>query len=220
MAENKKYAPLEDPIGYWDFVWSKFRHDDKKSYLIAMADRINSREYWDNLWQRPSRRVEKYSMQRAWWVMQQEKPKSVLDAGCGNGRLLYGVKRFAPETRLFGIDISQVAINRMMKEYGVEGAVMDVYDVHLLPEQFDFIVANHMLEHLYRDEEFVQKCKERMNDGGTFYAAVPNDMSGPEETEEHVRKYDSTTLSSLLGGVFGNCKIETIGNHLIGISKK
>ena len=202
---------------YWDEIWSKWRHDDKLNYLKAMADRANTKEYWDEIWVSPKRRVEKYSMQRAWWHIQQTGAKSVLDVGCGNGRLLFGVKE---DREVFGIDISEVAINRMKKEYGVDGIAMDLYDMDKLDKTFDFVVINHTLEHLWKDEEVVQKCFDKLNIGGTFYAAVPNDMSGPEETEEHVRKYNKDTLSALVTGVFGNCTIEIIGNHLIGIATK
>ena len=219
MGEDKSNAPLkyEQTAGYWNKVWSKFRYDDRKDVLTSMADRINSRDYWDNIWKNPGRRVEKYSMQRAWWCIAREGAKSVLDVGCGNGRLLFPIK---DKCEVFGIDISQVAIDRMKNEYGVEGAVMDAYDVDKLERTFDFIVANHMLEHLYRDEEFVIKCKARLNPNGTFFCAVPNNMSGPEETEEHVRKYDQKMIEDLLNKVFGNCEIQIIGNHLIGIAKK
>src|SRR3990167_3722001 len=98
---------------YWNEVWSKWRHDDKKSYLKAMADRANTQTYWDEVWQSPKRRVEKYSMQRAWWHINQMGAKSVLDVGCGNGRLLFGVKE---GREVFGVDISQTAIDRMKKE--------------------------------------------------------------------------------------------------------
>lgn len=185
-----------------------------------MADRANTKEYWDNLWSSPKRRVEKYSMQRAWWHISEIGAKSVLDAGCGNGRLLFGVKQSNPEADLFGIDISRVAIDRMKKEYGIEGAVMDVYDIEKLGKKFDCIVANHMLEHLYRDEDFLNSCKNCLNEGGTVIAAVPNDMSGPEETDEHVRKYNREMMEELFNKVFGNCEITIIGNHLIAIGKK
>lgn len=152
-------------------------------------------------------------MQRAWWHIKNVGAKSVLDVGCGNGRALFPLK---DTHRVFGIDFSSTAIARMKKEYGIDGAVMNVYDVDTLEEKFDFIIANHLLEHLERDEEFVRKCKSIMNEGGTFFAAVPNNMSGPEETEEHVRKYDIPMMQALLIKVFGNCEIEIIGNHLIG----
>jgi 2-polyprenyl-3-methyl-5-hydroxy-6-metoxy-1,4-benzoquinol methylase len=181
-----------------------------------MADRANTKEYWDSLWSSPKRRTEKYSMQRAWWCIQEINAKSVLDVGCGNGRLLYGVKE---GREVFGIDISQVAIDRMKREYGVDGLAMDIYDLNKLDRKFDFVVCNHTLEHLYRDKEVVQLCKNKLNSGGTFFCAVPNNMSSPKETEEHCQMYNSESLSNLITDVFGNCKIEIIGNHLISIAK-
>lgn len=220
METNQNPSPLKNPLNYWNSVWSKKYKDDNLLLIRNMVDRINSQSYWDNLWKSPARRVEKYSMQRAWWEIQQKGAKSVLDAGCGNGRLLFGIKQINPQIEVFGIDISEVAIERMKKEYGIEGAVMDVDNIDKLEKTFDFIVANHMLEHLYRDVEFVQKCKEKLNPQGWFYAAVPNNMSGPEETEEHVRKYDHKMMAELLTRVFGNVEIRIIGNHLIGMAQK
>lgn len=181
-----------------------------------MGDRANTKEYWDKMWALSKRRVEKYCMQRAWEYIHLSGARSVLDLGCGNGRLLFGVK----DLKCFGIDISETAIKRMKKEYGIDGAVLDIYDMWKLTDKYDFIVINHTLEHLYYDENVVRECYHKLNDGGTFFAAVPNDMSGPEETEEHVRKYNKKTLFNLINGMFGNCKIEIIGHHLIGVVTK
>ena len=182
-----------------------------------MYDRANSPSYWDKIWSSKKRRVEKYCSQRCQWLIQELKPKSVLEVGCGNGRLLFGVKNIAD---CYGVDLSPVAIERMKKEYGVAGEALNAYDIEKLNRKFDFVVANHLLEHLERDEEFVTKTKSILNDGGTFFCSVPNNMSGPEETEEHIRKYNQEMLKSLLMKIFGNVKMELIGNHLIGIAKK
>lgn len=202
---------------YWNSVWAKWRHDDKKSFLKAMFDRCNTPDYWDKIWTSPKRRVEKYSMMRTWAYIQQEKPKTTLEVGCGNGRLLFSVKDI---TQCYGVDLSQVAIRRMKNEYGVEGEVLNAYEIEKLGRKFDFVIANHLLEHLQRDEEFLMMAKNILNEGGTFFCAVPNNMSGPEDTEEHIRKYDQKMLEDLLIKVFGNAKMEIIGNHLMGISKK
>ena len=202
---------------YWSNVWKVWRHDNKLSYLKAMADRANDKNYWDEIWKSPKRRVEKYSMQRAWWKIQEVGAKSVLDVGCGNGRLLFGVK---DKCEVFGIDISETAIARMKKEYGIEGLAMDFYDLDKLDKTFDFIVCNHTLEHTWRDEDLVKLIYNRLNLNGWFYAAVPNNMSGPEETEEHVRKYDGEMFKKLFMNVFGNYRQEVIGNHLIGMAQK
>lgn len=211
-----KYDGCNTPK-YWSEVWTKWRWSDKKDHIKAMYDRANTPEYWDKIWKSPKRRTEKYAMQWTWWRIKEAKAKSVLDVGCGNGRMLFGVK---DKCETFGIDISPVAIKRMKDSYGVDGAVMNAYDVDKIDRTFDFVVCNHTLEHIWGDEEVVRKCKDKLNDGGTFLAAVPNDMSGPEEEPEHVRKYDEKMLRALLEKVFGNCKIKIIGNHLIAWSVK
>lgn len=177
-------------------------------------DRMNSPEYWDNIWKSSKRRYEKYSMQVAWNKIRKSGARSVLDVGCGNGRLLFGVR----DLDCFGVDISDVAIKRMVKNYGIQGKTMSAYDIDKLGKKFDFIVINHTLEHIQRDEELLQKCKSIMNPEGRIFIAVPNDISGPEETEEHVRKYNNMSLKELMTKVFRNCETSFLHNHLFGES--
>lgn len=215
-ALEEKIDPQSEPKRYWNEVWSVDYVEDRKKRLEDMADRANTREYWNNLWSHPKRHIEKWAAARAVHLIRKYKVKSVLDVGCGNGRLLYMVK----DLDCFGIDISDVAIKRLNEFYGVPGEAMDIYDMdEKIKRKFDFIVCNHTLEHLYRDKWTVETCKKKLNKGGYFYCAVPNNMSGPEETREHVRKYDGISLALLLKDVFGNVEIDLIGNHLIGLSK-
>lgn len=201
---------------YWDGVWGKWRHDDKTSFIKATYDRANSPDYWDLIWSNPKRRYEKYSMHMAWRKIKELGVKSVLDVGCGNGRLLYGIK---DQCECFGIDISSVAIARMRKEFNIDGLAMNVYDLDKLDRKFDFVVMNHTLEHIIKDQEALEKCKSVLNPGGHIFIAVPNNISGPEETEEHIRKYNGNTLKVLVDSVFGNCEISHLGNHLFAYAK-
>jgi SAM-dependent methyltransferase len=157
-------------------------------------------------------------MQRAIWHIQQSGARSVLELGCGNGKLLYFVKDTCDT---FGIDISPQAIERMKKEYGLEGMALDVYDLDKIDRKFDFIAINHTLEHLWRDGDVVRSCFNHLNPGGTFFAGVPNNISGPDETDQHVRKYNMESMTKFLTSIFGNCELEIVGqNHLIGIARK
>jgi SAM-dependent methyltransferase len=192
------------------------------NYDNHMSDRGNTVDHWNTMWKNPKRRTERYVMQRTWRAIQEANAKNVLDLGCGDGKMLF-VAQQKYGCRGFGIDISNAAISRMERMYGVNGMVLDIYDLNTLPVSdwmFDFISINHTLEHLYRDFDVLQMCKERLLHDGTFFSSVPNNMSGPEETEEHVRKYNKDTFKVLIESVFGNCKIEIIGHHLIGIAKK
>jgi 2-polyprenyl-3-methyl-5-hydroxy-6-metoxy-1,4-benzoquinol methylase len=181
---------------------------------MTTYDRANTPEYWNEKWSK-RRRYEKYSMQLAWTKIKETQAKSVLDIGCGNGRLLYGVR----DLDCFGIDISDIAIAHMKNVFRIDGIAMSVYDLDELDKKFDFIVCNHTLEHLTRDEYALKKIKNKLNIDGTFFCAVPNGISSPEDTDEHCQMYDSVSLKLLLTKIFGNCEIIVMHNHLIGISK-
>lgn len=201
--------------GVADFTDPYITRTGKGGHKRGKYDRANTPDYWNKKWSLKKTRVETYSMNRTLWHIEQLKPKSVLDIGCGDGRLL---ARVDSSIDRYGIDLARVAVQRMWKQYQIPGKALNAYEVDKLKRKFDFIAANHILEHLWRDEYFVDKCKNMLNPGGHFIAAVPNNMSFPEDDEEHVRAYDWKMLEDLLIKVFGNAKMDVVGNHLIGLS--
>lgn len=181
-------------------------------------DAGNSPEHWDAYWAKSKSRVERYAMQRAVQEIEKVKASSVLDVGCGNGKLLASVKS---DCRKYGIDISHVAIENMFIRYEISGETMSAYDIGKLKDHnFDFIVANHILEHLQEDKEFIEICYKLLVPQGNLFIAVPNNMSTPEETDEHVRVYNQESLLKLVGQYFTWCSTEVIGHHLIVICHK
>src|SRR3990167_6690882 len=118
-------------VEYWNKVWSKWRKEDDPRNLLAQSVNASLQDYWDLAFEKPEH-LAKYSVQRAWWYAKQNNASSVLDVGCGNGRLLYGMKCLLPDAALYGIDFSDVGINRMKKEYGIRGKAMDIFDLDSL----------------------------------------------------------------------------------------
>lgn len=175
----------------------------------------NTKEYWDSYWKKSKSRVELYSCRLAWWEISQTQAKSVLDIGCGTGKLLCNLKS---KYTCFGVDISEVAIKKLKQRHGVDGLVLNANNIEQLQKKFDFIVANHILEHIPDDELFLQKCRNLVNPGGTIFITVPNNCSYPEETGLHFRKYDASMLRVLMEKVFGNCQIRIRGHHLAGVA--
>lgn len=155
-------------------------------------------------------------MYRAWYYAKKHKVNSVLDVGCGNGRLLYGIKCLLPEARLFGIDLSEVAIKRMESEYGIGGLVADATEEEI--GTYDMIIFDNILEHLEDDEGVLRKYKPRLSKNGLFYLSFPNNFLGPEETGEHLRKYNEEGVRSLLGKIFREYSLEFHGRHIIALA--
>lgn len=178
------------------------------------GDRGNTLKFWEEKWGGKTQRSETWTTNRAFYYITNSKAKSVLDLGCGVSKLLIRLKQIGYET--LGIDISEKAIEKL-RGHGVDGIAMNVYDLDQLDGKYDYIVSNHLLEHLYQDEKFIRLCKDKLNKDGTLFIAVPDNMSSPQEAEDHVQMYNSETLKSLMLKVFNNCRLEKIGNHLIAI---
>lgn len=99
------------------------------------------------------------------------KDEKVLDLGCGNGKSTAALlERGAVVT---GADFSEAAIESCRKNYG-ERARFEVADVRCLPfenEEFDSVLAVHVLEHV-PEEDMAMAFSEVMRvlcNNGTLY---------------------------------------------------
>lgn len=81
---------------------------------------------------------------------QEGRSVSIVDLGCGVG---YGSSMLAevPDSRVVGIDLSDDAIRYASQRYGrsnVEYRVADIHDVFADSEEWDYVVAHEVIEHL------------------------------------------------------------------------
>ena len=135
---------------------------------------------------------------------------SVLDIGCGSGRILRGLRKDR-KAKVFGMDISQVAINTL-KRHGIPGLAADANDFSD-KTTYDVVVLSHTLEHIADDEQLIKKLAGNVKK--YLIVAVPNDCMGPEEEPEHLRRYTKESLTKLLSKHFKNIEDHSVGVHLI-----
>jgi 2-polyprenyl-3-methyl-5-hydroxy-6-metoxy-1,4-benzoquinol methylase len=93
---------------------------------------------------------------------------SLLDVGCGTGHFLKHCTERGVKT--VGIEVSdnarKAAVKNMLK---VEKSLDDLSN-----ETFSVITLWHVLEHIYNLEETILKLKERLDENGIIFIAVPN----------------------------------------------
>lgn len=135
---------------------------------------------------------------------------SVLDVGCGSGRVIRGLKK-DKNCKVFGMDISQVAIS-ILRRYGINGLVTNANDFSDLTP-YDVIILSHTLEHISDDKQLIKKVAR--NTKKYCIIAVPNNCMGPEEEPEHLRKYTKESLTALVSPHFKKIEDHSIGVHLI-----
>jgi len=75
---------------------------------------------------------------------------------------------------LTGIDPSDYAVKVAKARYGIKVVKASIFDDLRHLGKFDFIIINHVLEHIKNLNEFLQKIRNLLNFGGKIYIETPD----------------------------------------------
>ncbi len=107
-----------------------------------------------------------------------EKNSPIIDLGCGEGRVIYLLKRM-DYTNVKGVDISesQLKIARQVNDRVESSDVLEY--LQNTTEKYDIILAFDLIEHLSKNEvlDFINLCKMRLNIHGRLVLQTPNASS-------------------------------------------
>jgi len=98
-----------------------------------------------------------------------------LDLGCGTGEFMNMVADLGKKVKVWGIDVSNLAINRV-KEKGLKGFARDVSWQKLpFPSQFfDVIYLGDVIEHLLDPDFMIKEAGRVLKKGGFLVLTTPN----------------------------------------------
>lgn len=138
-------------------------------------------------------------------------PASVLDIGCGDGRLLEILRRFGPKAwRLAGVEIGEAAAERAAaKGFEVRSGDFETLPVQGWEESFDCALMHHVIEHTRRPRETLRKVASLLKRGGVFSVETPETRGwdfrlfrshywGGYHIPRHFYLFDQQTLTRLL----------------------
>ncbi|MBR5341964.1 MAG: class I SAM-dependent methyltransferase [Erysipelotrichaceae bacterium] len=124
---------------------------------------------------------------------------SVLELGCGNGRMWLGEDEIINRcSRLILSDVSESMLKSAednLKNYsGIEYCVIDIENIPFPDKEFDIVIANMMLYHVSDLSKGLEEVKRVLKDDGTFYCAT----YGENGMMEHiVLMFDDFPISSV-----------------------
>lgn len=101
--------------------------------------------------------------------------RAVLDAGCGTGYGTYELSKSA--RKVVGIDISKEAIDFCKDNYrrqNIEFLEMDIRNMEFRESSFDCVVSFETLEHIDKQEKFLEEVKRVLKPGGMFIISTPD----------------------------------------------
>ncbi|MEM2888478.1 MAG: class I SAM-dependent methyltransferase [Candidatus Bathyarchaeia archaeon] len=99
----------------------------------------------------------------------------ILEIGCGSGEFLERVARLSERIKVWGVDISKLAIDKV-KQKGFEGFALDISRQKTpFPDNFfDVIYAGDVVEHLFDPDFMISEVKRVLKDGGFMILSTPN----------------------------------------------
>lgn len=135
-------------------------------------------------------------------------PRSVLDVGCGDGRLLAELASTTDRgPSLVGVDLDEHAIE--LARALVPTAQFECTDVSELDGEYDAVTCIETLEHLPDDleSEFLGDVCRSVAPGGTLVITVPSDVR--PVSAKHFRHYSTASLLESLAATGTNLRVVT-----------
>lgn len=130
---------------------------------------------------------------------------------------------------VLGVDIDESGIE-ILREEGYNVAVADA-EVLDLDEQYDYVVAGELIEHLGNPGKFLNAAKRRLKEGGKLVLSTPNPWCWPRMKRlvynkevhcnpEHTHYYDRRTLRQVLERYGFTARIQFVGPMSEGITRR
>ncbi len=137
--------------------------------------KINSKEYWDKRFSsgnwnwRGRKQTREYALSNVLQIsISKDFIGSILDFGCAMGDAIPVYSEAYPKAKIFGIDISESAIERCKNRFG---DIAEFFSGDHTKVSFkDIIFASHVMEHLPEDKNIVKDLLSKCND---LYVFVP-----------------------------------------------
>lgn len=168
----------------------------------------NSLKFWNDTWKKEKDRHYRHFEVVANKINDKAK---VIDIGCGCGTLLRYLRNVRLDLKLEGQDLSDYAIKRLKSEFFNAKVVV----LPKIEGKADIILATEVFEHIKDDEKLFKNCSLAAN---KLILTVPNDRLGPEECNEHERKYTAKSLEEKLSKFYQHYEIYIIEGYLLAIA--
>ena len=106
-------------------------------------------------------------------VVKRAKPAGkLLDVGCGRGYFLKTAQEHG--FKVFGIDVSEQAVEYAKRAFGLTVAVQKLDELRDVSAMFDVVTLWHVLEHFIDPFEALKRIPELLSKGGICFVEVPN----------------------------------------------
>ena len=132
-----------------------------------------------------------------------------LDIGCFNTPIMIELKRDFPTDEFYGLDHADKVIKYLKKQFPeIDYTLGNVMHLPFLSENFSYVVAGEIIEHLEKPEEFLKEAFRVLKKGGTFALSAPDseEIHNPPVSKEHLWAFTEEDIRELLN-IYGKVEI-------------
>lgn len=196
---------LGNEINLLDVYPRSSRPIDERSITVTIEDRLLARqfgkEYFDGtrnqgyggynyhprFWQPVVRKMHEYYNLTA--------DSKILDIGCGKGFLIHDFKEIIPDIEVCGVDISQYAIGKALKDVKPFIQLGNAKQLPFADKTFDLVLAINTIHNLPLEDCFTALQEiERVSSKNKF---IVNDAWKTETDRQKLLKWNLTAMTIL-----------------------
>jgi len=176
---------------------------------VVFMSNINTKEFWDNIHEKEIDSPWRTYPTTFDFILKTLKLGTngkVVELGCGTGVL---AKRIIEEcgNDYFGIDISGVSKEKI-EHMGGHFTQADIMNLNIETKGFaGYLIATEFLEHFEDPEYIIKHTKQFLKEDGVAIFAVPNNILGHEDLEEHYQKFTHDSIKELFSKYYKVVKI-------------
>ena len=108
-------------------------------------------------------------------IQENSQGKNLLDVGCGTGHFLNHMKQAS--YTVYGIEPAAPAREFCKSNFGIEVHEPSALFSDQWNQKMDSITLWHVLEHLYKPDQYLSEFYKKLTSSGVLYIAVPNHQS-------------------------------------------
>lgn len=144
--------------------------------MIDAKNKRQMKHFYDELYGKKfSERVEDPSIYRATGIIEnllKIKKGRLLDIACGTGSIINSLQH--NNAKFFGVDISEFAVKNAAKSPDSYFLCSDAENLPFASQSFDFVILNHILEHIENDKKCILDVSRILKSKGRVYIGSPN----------------------------------------------